>query len=245
MDRRLCLAIGLFFAACQTEATIPEDELSQDSRLKKCDGSDKSNYLPIINAYLNSPARVGNWNQADCKVLAPIWTGNDDKGQLFLPLWRGTAAAIEDWVPAPPSGNCENLKGTVRIDWDKSKNEVHYVVKLRGTPRNPQITRINGGDPEILDQNQPNHYIAPPAANWWYNKFHKSPKDFPEHPSNGTAYRLWTISTTYGSSSTSFYYSGSNLQLQGSSFDFPAGPPPGTFTVPFPTRAPTASPWAT
>ena len=34
----------------------------------------------------------------------------------------------------------------MRIDWDKSKNTVHYVVKLRGLPRSPQITRIDGGD---------------------------------------------------------------------------------------------------
>lgn len=235
MSRTFVFATGILLVSCQGATNQSLDDVEQGSALTKCDGSNKSpSDLPIVNAYLNSPPNNLNWTPADCKVIAPIWTGNDDKGQLLLPLWRGTAAAIEDWVPPPPSGNCEGLKGTVRIDWDKSKNTVHYVVKLRGLPRSPQITRIDGGDPEILDQNLPNHYVAPPAANWWYNPFHPSPKNFPQNPSNGTAYRLWTISTTYGTASTPFYYSGTTLKLQGSAFDYPAGPPPGTFPVSFP-----------
>ena len=86
MARRLCLVAGLLLAGCQTYSAPAEDGVMQDSRFKQCDGSDKSNYLPVVNGYLNTPPRLGDWNQADCKVLAPIWTGNDDKGQLFLPL---------------------------------------------------------------------------------------------------------------------------------------------------------------
>jgi hypothetical protein len=235
MKRHLVAISALALIHCQNPTQETDsDNISQESKTVGCDGSDRSDYMEEIDHYLRDKP-TDKWTKADCKLLAPVWTGDDDKGQLFTPLWRGTAAGIEDWVPPPPNGNCTGLKGTVRIDWDKSKNTVSYSIKFTGLPVSPTITRTDGGDPEIRDPNAPGHYVGPPAANYWYNAFHRSPKDFPARAADGTAYRLWTIFTTYGTSSTPFYYSGSDLKLRGSAYDFPAGPPPGTFPVAFPT----------
>lgn len=186
--------------------------------------------MNVITDYLSGPGKQ-EWTTADCKLLAPIWTGDDDKGQLFSPLWRGTGGGIDDWVP--PFPGCSGMKGTVRIDWDRAQNTVHYRIKLNGMPVSPTITRIDGGDTEIFDPQDPNRYIPYPQANYWYNPFHRAPKDFPIRPSDGTAYRLWTVFTTFNTASAPFYYDATTFQLKGSVSEFPGGPPPGTFPVSF------------
>lgn len=232
MKRKFYLVAAFALINCQT--TIPNtDTATQADTNTHCGDDNSGNYFKTISDYLNSDPRT-TWTAADCKLKAPLWTGDDNKGQVYSPLWHGAATAIEDFVPANPAGSCDNLKGTVRIDWDKARNTVHYSVKFTGLPRRPQIARTDGGDPEISDPSNPRHYIGPPAANWWFNRFHPAPKDFPSKTSDGTAFRLWTISTTIGTSSIPFFYSGADLTLQGSSFDFPAGPPAGTFAVGFP-----------
>ena len=45
------------------------------------------------------------WMPSDEGLLAPIWMGDDDKGTLVMPMFRGTAVAIEDYrfvVMVPP-----------------------------------------------------------------------------------------------------------------------------------------------
>src|SRR5450755_2456173 len=54
---------------------------------------------------------VLHWTSEDDQLIAPIWTGNDDKGSVYLPEYRGASVGIEDYVFAPPSGDCRNLKG--------------------------------------------------------------------------------------------------------------------------------------
>ncbi len=183
--------------------------------------------MQVINHYL-AGAPVSKWIDADCKLIGPVWTGDDNKGQLYSPLWRGAGGAIEDWITPLPAGYPTDPKGTVRIDWDKSANTVHYSIKLYHMKQSPSIARVDGGDPEITDPNNPNHYIAPPAASWWANKFHTNPKNMPIKASDGTGYRLWTIFATFNTKNVPFFYDGQTLKLLGSGLDFPSGPPSGT-----------------
>lgn len=232
MFKRVTLAAAVFACNCSGDDTLLEDVASQTDELRNCSEVHGNDYLNVINAYLNGPGRT-EWTSADCKLMAPIWTGDDDKGQLFSPLWRGPGGGIDDWVPAPPSGNCDGLKGTVRIDWDRAQNTVHYRIKLSNVPVSPTITRIDGGDPEILDPQNPNHYKPPGQATWWYNPFHRAPKDFPIIPSDGTAYRLWTVFTTFNTQQAPFYYDAQTLLLKGSVAEYPNGQPPNTIPVSF------------
>lgn len=232
MDTKaLCVLVTLLWAPGLAVA----DDRGQPDDLTHCRDGDQQRYWPVIEAYLQGPPST-QWAVADCKLLAPVWTGDDAKGQLFTPLWNGVGGAIEDWVAAPPDGNCAGLKGTVRIDWDKQQNTVHYTIKGVNIPVSPAISRIDGGDPE-----DPAHFIPPPQATWWYNAFHRKPQALPVDPSAGTAYRLWTIFTTFNTARTPFYYDAQTGLLQGSFFDFPNGPPPGTVPVGLPAATLIAS----
>ncbi len=153
------------------------------------------------------------WTKEDDELLAPVWKGNDDRGSLYMPLWRGVASAIEDYVPAPADGDCSTMKGTVRIDWDKQANTVRFLVKFRGLIPHPEVHRTEGVD-------------------WTYNPFHQTPKDFVN-----AGYRFWTLFGRINSGPrTDFYYDPQTLQLLGSAYDFPNGPPNGgqVITVQFP-----------
>jgi hypothetical protein len=160
------------------------------------------------------PARV--WTILDDLVLAPIWVGNNDHGTLFGPLWRSALPGIEDFVYAPPDGDCRALKGTIRVDWDKASNTVHFLSKWRGLPLHPSVHRTSGVD-------------------FFPNAFHGAPKDFDDG-----SYRLWVILSS-PTNKANFWYDGRTLQLQGSDFNFPSGPPAGTFPVPLPIFAITGS----
>jgi len=201
-----------------------------DNRSCIADKQIEAGYAETINSYLAGPPAT-KWIDADCRLIGPIWTGDDNKGQLFSPLWRGVDAAIEDWVVPVPSGSPTDLKGTVRIDWDRTADTVSYTIKLHHVPVSPLVRRIDGGDPEITDPADPRHFIPPPQATWWANKFHNSPKDLPVNPSDGTAYRLWTIFTTFNTKTTPFFYDAQSLMLLGSALDFPSGPPPRSIAV--------------
>lgn len=201
-----------------------------DNRSCIADRQSAAGYAETINSYLAGPAAT-RWTDADCRLIAPIWTGDDNKGQLFAPLWRGVDAGIEDWVLPVPQGSPTDPKGTVRIDWDKTTDTISYTIKLHHVPVSPLVRRIDGGDPEISDPADPRHFIPPPQANWWFNKFHSAPKDLPVNPSHGTAYRLWTIFTTFNTRTTPFFYDSRSLMLLGSILDFPGGPPPGSIPV--------------
>jgi hypothetical protein len=127
-----------------------------------------SSSLTTAQTALNAPPNP-TWTQADDEIIAPIWTGNDQKGQLYTPLYRGALPGIEEWVYTPRSGDCTQLKGTVRVDWDKDANTVHFLIKGRGFDPHPSVHRTEG-------------------VNWWFNPFHPAPKDI-----DGGAYRLWII----------------------------------------------------
>jgi hypothetical protein len=150
---------------------------------------------------------VLRWTHADDELIAPIWTGNDDKGSLYLPQWRGASVGIEEYVYAPQSHDCRNLKGTIRVDWDSAANTVRIVAKYRGLPRRPSVRRTEGVD-----------FTA--------NPFHSFPKDF----DNGV-YRLWVIQGAAPVPET-FYYDPATLDLLGSRLDFPSGPPNGGAVIP-------------
>jgi hypothetical protein len=158
------------------------------------------------------PPADPRWTQADEQILAPVWAGNDDQGSVYLPLWRGAAAAIEDYVFAPPDGDCRPLKGTVRVDWDSTANTVHFLVKLRGVPVHPAVHRTSGVD-------------------FFPNAFFRPPIDI----DNGQ-YRFWTILSSVANFAL-FYYRLSDFQLVGSQYDFPGGQPAGTLAVASPVFA--------
>ena len=156
------------------------------------------------------------WTKADDNIISTIWLGNDDKGTLYTPLFRGGFPGVEDLVYVPPSGDCSTTKTTLRIDWDRAANTVHLLVKGKGYPVRPDVHRTENVD-------------------WWPNQFHNSPKDF----TNG-AYRLWIVlgSTTR---QANYYYDATTLQLKGSDFDFPAGAPAGAIAAKFPIISITGS----
>ncbi len=155
---------------------------------------------------MNRPP-VLHWTHEDDELLAPIWTGNDDKGSLYLPEYRGASVGIEEYVFAPASGDCRNLKGTLRVDWDSAANTVRIVAKYRGLPLKPSVRRTDGVD-------------------FFADQFHVFPKDF----DNGV-YRLWVIQGANPVTGT-FYYDPTTLNLLGSQYDFPNGPPNGGAVIP-------------
>lgn len=148
------------------------------------------------------------WTKADDDLIAPVWSGDNDKGSLYSPLWRGANSAIEDLVWAPPDGDCSGVKGTVLIQWDSSKNTVHFVLKYKGMPVSPVIHRTEGVD-------------------FWDNPFHQAAKDLDK-----SAYKFWVIFDQRVT--VNFWYDATTLQLQGSDYDFPSGPPAGTFPISIP-----------
>jgi hypothetical protein len=193
------LAGGLLFVACQVgeggEAPIGSTNEALSSEVHDA-----------IHEALRKPP-VLEWTHEDDELIAPVWVGNDDKGQLYLPQWRGASVGIEEYVYAPPSGDCRNLKGTVRVDWDSAANTVRIVAKYRGLPRRPSVRRTEGVD------------FTP-------NPFHEFPKDF----DNGV-YRLWVIQGAAPVPAT-FYYDPATLNLLGSQLNFPSGPPNGGAVIP-------------
>jgi hypothetical protein len=229
MRPRYLLATTLLCSSLFPPALRAADS-EKDEHSCLADRQSEADYAETIDSYLAGPA-AATWTAADCRLIGPIWTGDDDKGQLFTPLWHGVTPGIEDWVLPVPQGSPTDLKGTVRIDWDKAADTVTFTIKLHHVPVSPAVRRIDGGDPEITDPADPRHFIPPPQANWWQNKFHNSPKDLPVKPSDGTAYRLWTIFTTFNTRPLPFFYDGQSLMLLGSVLDFPGGPPAGSLAV--------------
>jgi hypothetical protein len=157
-----CL-VALGFAA-----TLVAGCQNQDSPQSNRRASQTSRALTTVQASLNAPPNP-KWTQADDDIIAPVWTGNSEKGQLYTPLWRGALPGIEEFVYTPRSGDCTGVKGTIRVDWDSAADTVHFLIKGRNFDRFPSVHRTDG-------------------VNYWYNPFHPAPKDF----DNG-AYRLWIV----------------------------------------------------
>jgi len=181
-----------FLGACTASNNDPKVSTSTDD-LKG------QNILALVQAELGHPPS-DKWTPADEAILAPYITGNDDKGSMLVPQWRGAGAGIEEYVFAPPSHNCSNLKGTVRVDWDAGANTVHIVAKYKGLTPHPSVHRTEGVD-------------------YFPNQFHAFPKDFDD----GT-YRLWLILTST-TRLVNMYYDPVTLNLLGDEFRFPNGPP--------------------
>ena len=148
------------------------------------------------------------WTQFDEQLVAPVWSGDDDRGSLVAPLYRGAAVAMEDFVFVPPDHDCTDSRATLRIDWDSHKNQVHYQVKYKKVPVHPSVHRTEGVD-------------------FFTNRAHKSPASF----DNG-GFRFWTILTGPTGLTKKFYYDFTTFQFVGSEYDFPNGPPPTAFRAP-------------
>jgi hypothetical protein len=194
------VAAALLLFACDVRTV--DDDKSLGSSSEALDSSAQG----AVNESLRHAPSL-RWSKADDELIAPTWRGNDDKGTLYLPQWRGASVGIEEYVWAPPSGDCRKLKGTIRVDWDSAENTVRIVAKYRGLPKRPNVRRTEGVD-------------------YFSNPFHPFPKDF----DNGV-YRLWVIQGADPLPAT-FYYDPGTLNLLGSQFDFPAGPPNGGAVIP-------------
>jgi hypothetical protein len=137
--------------------------------------------VAVLIAALAAPARamspaealddlpVLEWTEADEQLLAPIWRGNDDHGALFTPLYRGAFPGIEDYVYAPPDQDCSQQRATLRIDWDRTANTVHFLIKGKHFQVNPTVRRTEGVD-------------------FFHDPFHDAPGNI-----TVGAYRLWTV----------------------------------------------------
>jgi hypothetical protein len=200
---RTCIGLcscALVLLACSGPTDPPSEALGSTKQAAS---------YSAIEASLNSPPKPF-WTSTDDAILSPVWAGNDDHGSVYTPLWRGANAGIEDFVYAPPNGDCRNIKGTLRVDWDKSANTVHFTLKGRGIPVAPVVYRTEG-------------------VNFWFNPFHPRVKDLVQ-----TGYRVWSIFGTINTGLTSFYYDATTKLLLGSEYNFPSGPPPNSITVGLP-----------
>lgn len=149
------------------------------------------------------------WTQTDEALQAPIWMGDDDIGALVMPMYRGAAVALEDYVFTPPDHDCANARGTLRIDWNRHANTVRYQIKYKKVPVHPVVHRTEEVD-------------------WFPNPAWAGPKDIQDG-----AYRMWTVLGAQSFSRT-FYYDAQTFLFVGSEFDFPGGPPPATIPVRIP-----------
>jgi hypothetical protein len=203
MMSRGWLLVVLFAVGCQSEGS--PDQMASPSHGLLPD----VNPLSVSTAGISAgPSSSDQWTGLDDALLAPEWTGDYDEGSLFAPLWRGASSAIEDFVYAPPGGDCRPLKGTVRVDWSKAQNRVHFSLKVRAAPLHPVVQRTDGVD-------------------WWPDPFHQAPKDIDDG-----AYRFWIVFTN--TRLATLYYDGRTLDLLGSEFEFTSGPPPGSIPISIP-----------
>ena len=209
MDSRGLFLVALFAAGCQR----PSASDGAGGAAEPLSSTDDLS----IQLRGNQPGRssVARWTEADDTLAGPVWTGDYAEGSVYAPLWRGASSGIEDFVFAPPGGDCRGLKGTVRIDWSEAQNRVHYLLKLRGLPAHPSVHRVEG-------------------VNWFPDPFHAAPKDIEDG-----AYRFWTIFTN--TRVAALYYDARSLDLLGSQFEFPSGPPPGSIPIMIPVAGLVAS----
>jgi hypothetical protein len=164
--RRFSRVIGLGAAATSFAAGIAG--CGQGAKSDPEPLARTSSALTSSEAALRAPPDP-HWTDADDDLIAPIWTGNAAKGQVYTPLFRGALPGIEELVFTPPDNDCRGRKGTVRVDWDQAANTVHFLIKGHNFVPHPSIHRTEGVD-------------------YFPNAFHPAPKDF----TNG-AYRLWII----------------------------------------------------
>ena len=166
-------------------------------------------------AALDAPPNP-RWTEADDVLIAPIWRGDDDHGSVYAPLFRGATPGLEERVYTRADHDCtKGAKGTVRIDWDKATNTVHYLIKGKHFDRRPTVIGTDGVD-------------------WFFNPWHNSPKDIVEGH-----YRLWTVIGSV-TRTEQLYYDPNTLLLIGTEFTMPT-PPPNAITIALPTFSITGS----
>jgi hypothetical protein len=200
---RIWLLVVLFAAGCGREESS-EDVASPSLRL-----SQHVNSLSVTTAGTPpEPSPSDRWTERDDAVLAPEWAGDYNEGSVFAPLWRGASSGIEDFVYSPPGGDCSPVKGTIRVDWSKTQNRVHFSLKVRAAPPHPAVRRTEGID-------------------WFPDPFHQAPKDIDDG-----AYRFWIIFTN--TRLATLYYDARTLDLLGSEFEFTSGPPPASIPITLP-----------
>src|SRR5262245_18653575 len=78
------------------------------------------------------------WTAADEEIRVPIWLGDEDHGALVMPMWRGAAAGIEDYIFTPKDGDCANARALFRLDWNVATNTVRYQLKFKKVPVKPE-----------------------------------------------------------------------------------------------------------
>jgi hypothetical protein len=202
MVRRSLLIIVLCAAGCQRQDGSSD---TPNSNELASPGPDRVSIQTGPSPAAQPPAP--HWTGVDDALVAPVWTGDYAEGSVFAPLWRGASSGIEDFVYAPPGADCRGLKGTILVEWSKTQNRVHFLLKLRGLPPHPSVQRTQGVD-------------------WFPDPFHQAPKDIADG-----AYRFWTIFTN--TRIASLYYDAQTLDLLGSEFEFPS-PPPGSIPISIP-----------
>jgi hypothetical protein len=201
---------GLAVLGCQGSDRAPGEAAGSTSQAVSSGGG-------LVDEVRDALARPPDphWTALDDRILGPIWSGDDTKGAVYGPLFRGGFPGMEDTIYTPDDNDCRRSRSTIRVDWDQAANTVHFMVKGKRWPVSPNVTRTEG-------------------VTWFPNTFHNDPKDIV----NG-AYRLWIIlgSTT---DQTNFFYDPNTLLLLGTVFDL-GGPPPNTIAIPFPIFSLTGS----
>src|SRR5215470_17855424 len=89
---------------------------------------DKGYYFNEIEQELRHP--TATWSTADEILQAPVWRGDDNKGIVYTPLFRGAFPGLEEYVYTPRSGDCtQAAHATIRMEWDQAANTVTTVIK--------------------------------------------------------------------------------------------------------------------
>jgi len=151
--------------------------------------------------------------EADQPPPLPTSKGDTAEGRMQLQLRRGTIVPPE-LLSFSVLQNCE-AEATLTLTWNEEENWVKVHVKGDNVLiPHPDVDRTEGVD-------------------YAYNQWWEEPEDI-----QGGRYQLWIIMQ---SNTFTFYYDAQTLDLLGSEFDFPNGPPqqpfiplhlPGAYIVP-------------
>lgn len=128
--------------------------------------------------------------------------GQPDKGEFRVPLVVG--ALPREVNVATPEMCAGEEDSWINFKYDKAKNKVWVKVHLEGMPEH--------GPTVCYDENPTTQF------NQWDDCL-----------SDGD-WQVWLIGNLFRKDIT-FWYDATTLELQGSDYDFPSGPPPGTFPV--------------
>ena len=125
------------------------------------------------------------------ELVAPIWSGDDDRGSLIAPLYRGAAVAIEDFVFVPPDHDCTDTRATLRHRLGQPQEPGPLPDQVQ-EGAGPPVGAPDGGR-RLLHQPRP-----------------QSPASFDDG-----GFRFWTILTAPTGLTKKFYYDGTTLQFVG------------------------------